>query len=99
MYVILGATGTTGSVVANRLLDKGKKVRVVGRDTKKLATFTGRGAEAFVANVNDAEALNRAFAGAEAVSAMSPPHPPPANHRPLPSALTTSISRPHAPRA
>jgi nucleoside-diphosphate-sugar epimerase len=45
MYVILGATGNTGSVVASRLLDKSKKVRVVGRDNKKLAPFCepGRG--------------------------------------------------------
>src|SRR6266481_4646975 len=30
MYVILGATGNTGSVAARRLLDKAKKVRVMG---------------------------------------------------------------------
>ncbi len=84
MYVILGATGKTGSVVANRLLDKGKKVRVLGRDTKKLAVFTSRGAEGFTANVTDAEALSRAFAGAEAVYAMIPPDPargPERDHR------------------
>lgn len=32
MYVITGATGNTGSVVAERLLAEGEKVRVVGRD-------------------------------------------------------------------
>ena len=32
MYVILGATGNTGSIIANSLLSEGKKVRVVGRD-------------------------------------------------------------------
>src|SRR5713226_5932161 len=73
MYVILGATGNTGSVVANALLDKGKKVRVVGRDVKKLSKFTDRGAEAIAANVTDAESLSRAFAGAEAVYALVPP--------------------------
>jgi uncharacterized protein YbjT (DUF2867 family) len=31
MYVILGASGNTGSIVANVLLSKGKKVRVVAR--------------------------------------------------------------------
>ena len=31
-YVILGASGNTGSVVADFLLSKGQKVRVVGRD-------------------------------------------------------------------
>jgi uncharacterized protein YbjT (DUF2867 family) len=43
MYVILGATGNTGSVIANVLLDMGKKVRVLGRDAKKLAPFVSRG--------------------------------------------------------
>src|SRR6266851_1755241 len=32
MYVILGATGNTGSVISNSLLIKGEKVRVVERD-------------------------------------------------------------------
>lgn len=73
MYVVLGATGNTGSVVARRLLDQGKKVRVVGRDGKKLASFVSRGAEAFAADVLDADALSRAFAGAEAVYALIPP--------------------------
>ena len=30
MYVILGASGHTGSIIANSLLLKGEKVRVVG---------------------------------------------------------------------
>jgi uncharacterized protein YbjT (DUF2867 family) len=74
MYVILGATGHTGSVVANTLLNKGKKVRVIGRDSGKLAPFVSRGAEAFVADAMDAQALGRAFAGAEGVYAMIPPN-------------------------
>jgi uncharacterized protein YbjT (DUF2867 family) len=73
MYVILGATGNTGSVVANTLLEKGKKVRVVGRDARKLATCVSRGAEAFVGDVVDADALSRAFAGAEGVYSLIPP--------------------------
>ena len=32
MYVILGASGNTGSIIATSLLLKGEKVRVVGRD-------------------------------------------------------------------
>ncbi len=44
MYVVLGASGNTGSIVANALLDLGKEVRVVGRDSKKLAPFVNRGA-------------------------------------------------------
>jgi len=73
MYVILGATGNTGSVAARRLLDKGKKVRVMGRDSKKLAPFASRGADAFPADVLDTDALSRAFAGAEGVYVLIPP--------------------------
>jgi uncharacterized protein YbjT (DUF2867 family) len=75
MYTILGATGNTGSVVVNRLLDKGKKVRVVGRDSKKLAGFASRGADTFPAHVTDQDALSRAFEGAEGVYVMIPPDP------------------------
>ena len=73
MYVILGATGNTGSEVARRLLDKGKRVRVVGRDNKKLATFASRGADAFAADVLDTDALSRALAGAQGVYVLIPP--------------------------
>ncbi len=73
MYVILGATGNTGSVVANKLLDSGKKVRVFGRDAARLSKFVQRGAEAATGEVTDAAALTEAFRGAEAVYAMLPP--------------------------
>jgi len=93
MYVILGATGKTGSVVANSLLDKKKKVRVVGRDHKKLAAFTGRGAEAFTANVTDEKALTHAFTGAEAVYAMIPPDLANDNYRGFQSLAGNAISK------
>jgi uncharacterized protein YbjT (DUF2867 family) len=73
MYVILGATGNTGSVVGRRLLDRGKKVRVIGRDNKKLARFVSQGADAFATDVRDTDALSRAFAGAEGVYVLIPP--------------------------
>jgi uncharacterized protein YbjT (DUF2867 family) len=74
MYVITGASGNTGGVVADKLLARGEKVRVVGRDAKRLERFTQKGAEAFVANVTDASALAQAFSGAKAVYAMNPPN-------------------------
>jgi uncharacterized protein YbjT (DUF2867 family) len=75
MYVILGAMGNTGRAVAETLLAKGEKVRVVGRDAGRLAPFTQQGGEAFVADVTDAGALTKAFSGAQAVYAMNPPNP------------------------
>jgi uncharacterized protein YbjT (DUF2867 family) len=73
MYVILGATGNTGSVISNSLLLKGEKVRVVGRDEARLQRFVRKGAEAFTANVSDAAALADAFNGARAAYLMLPP--------------------------
>jgi uncharacterized protein YbjT (DUF2867 family) len=74
MYVITGATGNTGSVVAERLLAAGEKVRVIGRDAKRLERFTQKGAEPFVADATDAGALTKAFSGAKAAYAMIPPN-------------------------
>ena len=64
MYVILGASGNTGSIVANSLLLKGKKVRVIGRDAGRLQRFVDKGAEAVTADTSDAAALTKAFSGA-----------------------------------
>ena len=73
MYVILGASGNTGSIIANSLLSAGKKVRVVGRDAARLKRFVDRGAEAFTADMSDAAALTKAFTGARAAYLMLPP--------------------------
>jgi uncharacterized protein YbjT (DUF2867 family) len=73
MYVILGASGNTGSIIANSLLSKGRKVRVIGRDVGRLQSFVRKGAEAFTANVSDAAALTKAFSGARAAYLMLPP--------------------------
>jgi uncharacterized protein YbjT (DUF2867 family) len=73
MYAILGATGNVGSVIANTLLAKGEKVRVLGRDRGRLERFVRKGAEAATANVKDAAALTKALAGVRAAFLMIPP--------------------------
>jgi uncharacterized protein YbjT (DUF2867 family) len=73
MYVVLGATGHTGSIIANFLLLKGEKVRVLGRSAARLERFVRKGAEAFEANVSDAAELTKAFSGARAAYLMLPP--------------------------
>src|SRR3989441_1519866 len=73
MYVILGASGNTGSIIADSLLSKGKKVRVVGRDAGRLQRFVRKGAEAFTGGVSDAVALSKAFRGARAAYLLLPP--------------------------
>jgi uncharacterized protein YbjT (DUF2867 family) len=72
-YVILGASGNTGSIIADSLLSKGKKVRVVGRDGGRLQRFVRQGAEAFTGDMSDAAALTKAFTGARAAYLLLPP--------------------------
>jgi len=73
IYVILGASGNTGSIIADSLLSKGKKVRVVGREAGRLQRFVRQGAEVFTGDVSDATALSKAFSGARAAYLMLPP--------------------------
>jgi uncharacterized protein YbjT (DUF2867 family) len=75
MFVVMGAGGNTGHIVANNLLTRGQKVRVTGRNSTHLQPLTSKGAEAFIADVSDASALARAFHGADAAYVMIPPNP------------------------
>lgn len=81
MYVILGATGNTGSVVAATLLARGEKVRAVGRNKERLALLVSRGGEAFEGDIADSASLTRAFEGARAVYFMLPPNPSSTDYR------------------
>jgi uncharacterized protein YbjT (DUF2867 family) len=72
-YVILGGGGNTGSIIANSLLSKGEKVRVLGRDAGRLQRFVRKGGDAFTADVSDAAALTKAFSGVRAAYLMLPP--------------------------
>src|SRR5690349_11796625 len=75
MYAIVGATGNTGKVIAEKLLAQGKKVRVIGRDAKRLESLVQKGGEACAADVTDVSALSRAFSGAKAAYLLIPPNP------------------------
>ncbi len=57
MYVIMGATGNIGSKLADILLDKGKKVKVIGRSAERLQPFVDHGAIPAVGDVSDVEFL------------------------------------------
>jgi len=72
MIVATGATGRTGRTATEALLAKGEKVRVVGRDAKRLAPFVELGAEPFVGNVEDVDSMTEAFNGASAVYLVLP---------------------------
>ncbi len=73
MYLITGATGNTGSVVAKGLLKQGKKVRVIARRQEKLNELASLGAETLIGDITFQDTANRAFAGIEAAYVMIPP--------------------------
>lgn len=92
MYVITGATGNTGRVAAEKLLATGAKVRVIGRDAKRLERLSQKGAEAVVADMTDAAALEKAFSGARAVYAVMPPNITAADVRAYQERVTDSLA-------
>jgi uncharacterized protein YbjT (DUF2867 family) len=74
MYVVVGATGHTGHVVAMTLLNKHVKVRVVGRSAERFKSLAAKGAEPFSCDVTNTARLTKAFAGAKGVYVMMPPN-------------------------
>lgn len=73
MFVISGATGNTGSVVAQTLIDQGQPVRVIVRSEEKGAQWKAKGAEVAVAEIMDTEAMTRALEGASGAYFLLPP--------------------------
>ena len=74
MFVVAGATGNTGSVVASTLLAQGKPVTVLVRDARKAAGWREKGAQVAVASVEDPQALAVALAPAEGAYLLIPPN-------------------------
>jgi uncharacterized protein YbjT (DUF2867 family) len=74
MYVVLGASGNTGHVVAKSLLARQQKVRVVGRNAAHLQAFAAQGAEVCIGDVTDASALTKALQQADSAYVMIPPN-------------------------
>ena len=73
MFVVFGATGQTGSAVADTLLEKKLPVRVVLRSDKAADAWRAKGADVAFADVIDVGAMTKVLDGAIAVYAMNPP--------------------------
>jgi uncharacterized protein YbjT (DUF2867 family) len=73
IFAITGITGQVGGVVARSLLAAGKSVRAVVRDAAKGADWAKRGCEVAIAEMEEPEALTRAFAGVHGVFVLLPP--------------------------
>jgi uncharacterized protein YbjT (DUF2867 family) len=74
MFVIAGATGNTGSVVADTLLAQGKPVTVLVRDARKAEGWREKGAQVASASLEDTNAVATALAGAEGAYLLIPPN-------------------------
>lgn len=73
MFTVFGASGHTGSVVATRLLEQGKRVRVMVRDPNKVEALRSRGAEVVTGDLADVEAVTAALSGVEGAYLLLPP--------------------------
>lgn len=92
MYVITGASGHCGRVVAEKLLSAGKKVRAIGRNAERLQQLKERGAELFVCDLTERTALAKGFEGAEGVFVMLPPSATSSDYRKEQDGITDSVT-------
>ncbi len=71
MILLAGGTGRLGTIVVNRLGDRGIQVRVLTRDPSRADHLAGRHVEVVTGDVRDPDSLRRATDGIEVVvSAM-----------------------------
>lgn len=77
VYVVFGATGHVGAVVARRIVEAGRPARVVARNADGLAALARAGAEPVAGSVDDPELVRRALEGAGAAFVLLPPYPGP----------------------
>jgi predicted enzyme related to lactoylglutathione lyase/uncharacterized protein YbjT (DUF2867 family) len=74
MFVVAGVTGKVGGVVARRLLDQKKGLKVIVHDAAKASSWSLRGAEVAVGSVDNAEFLSGALKGASGFFTLLPPN-------------------------
>lgn len=74
MFVVAGVTGHVGSVVAEQLLAKGQKIKVIVRDAAKGAAWSSKGAEVAVGALDDQAFLTTALKGASGFFTLLPPN-------------------------
>ncbi|MEO7861622.1 MAG: NmrA family NAD(P)-binding protein, partial [Nitrospirales bacterium] len=74
MFVVVGVTGNTGSVVADTLLSRKQPVRIVVRSADKGMAWKAKGAEVAVASLEDVPAMTKALEGATGLYLLVPPN-------------------------
>lgn len=91
MIVITTPTGNIGRHVVRHLLDAGDALRLIVRDPSKLPQDVRERVEVVKGSHGDADVVDRAFQGADAVFWLCPPTP-----SPTPAAATVDFARPGA---
>ena len=71
MILVVGATGSLGSLVVKKLLKSGEKVRAMTRDRSKADELKARGAQIVLGDLTDPESLEFGLRGAKAVVAAA----------------------------
>jgi len=75
MIVVTAPTGLIGHQVLENLLGSGEPVRVIVRDPSRLPAHTRERVEIVQGSHSDADVVDQAFAGADAVFWLVPPDP------------------------
>jgi uncharacterized protein YbjT (DUF2867 family) len=75
MIIITAPTGRIGHQVLEHLLGSGEPIRVIARDPTRISPQAGQRVEVVPGSHGDADVVNKAFAGADAVFWLVPPDP------------------------
>jgi uncharacterized protein YbjT (DUF2867 family) len=75
MIIITAPTGNIGHQVLEHLLGSGEPIRVIARDPTRISPQTRQRVEVVPGSHGDADVVNKAFAGADAVFWLLPPDP------------------------
>ncbi|MEO6168206.1 MAG: SDR family NAD(P)-dependent oxidoreductase [Chitinophagales bacterium] len=73
-YLITGASGNIGKVLADQLLSANQKVTVIARNPEKLHELAAKGATILTGDVTNTEFMSRALEGLDAAFLMVPPN-------------------------
>lgn len=74
-YLIAGASGRVGSVVATELISRQHEVRLLLRNAQRASTLLGCGASAVAGSLADAELMTSALRGADGCFVLLPEDP------------------------
>jgi NAD(P)H dehydrogenase (quinone) len=90
-FAVTGITGQVGGVVARELLAAGQAVRAVVRSAEKGEVWAAQGCQIALAEMNNAKALQAAFAGADGVFILLPPNFAPTKGFPEANAIVAEL--------